>query len=102
MSRHQDVSLIVEGTLVRAKIEDLEFISTYYEMVEDLPPESTERFFGLRLWWECNKCDEVEISEIIFTLFDLGQKIDSFNPKLTHKCRKKIMDKRKLKLSSSP
>src|SRR4051812_45868519 len=47
-----EVALTINGSQVKARIEDIEFISTYYEMHESLPSNSRQRFFGVRLWWK--------------------------------------------------
>ncbi len=48
-----DVNLIVDDKQVRALVDGLVFISTYYEMYEEISSHSADRFFGVRLWWEC-------------------------------------------------
>lgn len=84
-----DIQLVVWDRQVRAKVDGLEFISTYYEMKERLKNDSIPNAFGLRLWWECPQCKKTKTSDIIFTIHELGQQIETFNPQITHRCKRK-------------
>ncbi|MBC7910156.1 MAG: hypothetical protein H7Y30_06630 [Pyrinomonadaceae bacterium] len=70
-----DVKLIVDGTLVRARVDGFDFISTYHDLREISLSNNSSRNFGVRLWWECRSCGRVETSDAIFTLYDLGQQL---------------------------
>ena len=82
-----DVNLIVDDKQVRALVDGLIFISTYYETCETTPSSSTDRFFGVRLWWKCVRCQKIETSSIIYTDYDLGHQLDVFAPESSHHCR---------------
>ena len=84
-----DVNLIIEGTQVRAEIDDLTFISTYHEQYENLPSAQVSQVFGVRLWWQCRSCHHVITSEEIITTSELGQILEKFTPDHTHRCRRR-------------
>lgn len=84
-----DVHLTVRGRQIIACVDELKFVSTYYELYERLPPESDDRCFGIRLWWKCEKCRRVRTSDVIYTDYDLGRQLETFKPQRSHRCRLK-------------
>jgi hypothetical protein len=84
-----DVDLAINGYQIIARVEELSFISTYYELHENLPQDAEDRCFGVRLWWRCEKCRQVETSDVIFTDYDLGRQLESFAPQCSQRCKGK-------------
>jgi hypothetical protein len=84
-----DVHLTIKGRQIVACVDELKFISTYYELCENLPLDSEDRCFGIRLWWRCEKCHRVRTSDVIYTDYDLGKQIETFTPQQSHKCRRR-------------
>jgi hypothetical protein len=84
-----DVDLSITGWRVIARVDELKFISTYYELYKNLPPDSEDRCFGVRLWWKCEKCRQVRTSGVIYTDYDLGRQLETFEPQRSHRCRAK-------------
>jgi hypothetical protein len=95
-SHQYDVNLLVDGMQVRATVDGLHFISTYYEMYESIPIDSPETFFGLRLWWQCAKCKRIETSDVIYTDYDLGRQLEVFLPEASHNCQRQIRNRRSI------
>lgn len=87
--KEYDVDLTIRGRQVIARVDELRFISTYYELYENLPPESEGRCFGIRLWWKCDKCRRTRTSDVIYTDYDLGRQLEIFAPQRSHQCRGK-------------
>lgn len=82
-----DVDLTINGWQVIARVDELKFISTYYELYKNLPQDSEDRCFGIRLLWRCEKCRRMKTSDVIFTDYDLGRQLEIFAPQRSHRCK---------------
>lgn len=87
-TRAYDIQLVVKGEQIRAVVDGLTFVTTYYEHYHNISPESIEGIFGLRLWWQCPLCKKELTSDEIVSVCDLGHKLSNFSPEITHKCRR--------------
>jgi hypothetical protein len=82
IGERDDISFRVNGGCVEAEVEDLRFIA-----FEITPPHKQEILTLVTLLGRCPICGAEAMSEPIFNLAGLGERLETFKPIGHHPCR---------------
>lgn len=77
-----DIVVTINGGCLEAIIEDLQFVA--YEFI---PPGTKEPMTLVTLLGRCPDCGTETMSEPVFNLAGLGQRLEKFEPIRSHSCR---------------
>jgi hypothetical protein len=84
-----EIKMNTDSQSIIAEVDGLKFISTINEpFYLTVPLDMVESLAGVRLWWQCEKCDDTEQSAIITHDYELGMELEKFNAGNSHRCKK--------------
>jgi hypothetical protein len=81
VGERNDISFRINGGCVEAEVEDLRFVALEYTV-----PKTQKRMALVTLLGRCPACGTETISEPIYNLAGLGERLDRFKPIYKHGC----------------